>query len=149
MQLSLSRNPYLICIVLGAVTAIVFSFWVIAYHAISGKTHDRVKKQQSIWLHKQPVSYSYTAYAGCMYTIISKVLVIDGNTFFENVAPEEDRLVIDKLFKAASKGLYEASSIEIKYHSEYGFPELIEVDWNKHVIDDECFYKIENFKLIE
>jgi hypothetical protein len=39
--------------------------------------------------------------------------------------------------------------MEIKYHPKFGFPEVIEIDWNKDIMDDECFYEISEFKVIE
>jgi hypothetical protein len=53
------------------------------------------------------------------------------------------------LFKAANKGLFEAARIKITYHPKYAFPQVIEVDWRKDVIDDECFYEVSEFKVIE
>ncbi|CAM3139404.1 hypothetical protein SHLO109777_19555 [Shewanella loihica] len=84
-----------------------------------------------------------------MYVVGSKVLVANGVALFEKLGEHEHKLVIDDLFKAANKGLFEAASMEIKYHPKFGFPEVIEVDWSKDTIDDECFYEISKFKVLE
>ena len=93
--------------------------------------------------------YSYIAREGCMCVASSKVLVVNGVTLFEKIDGYDNKLVIDDIFAAANKGLFEAASMEINDHFTYGFPESIKLDWRKDIFDDECFYEISDFTVIE
>ncbi|ABO25441.1 DUF6174 domain-containing protein [Shewanella loihica] len=149
MQIFDTRNPYSIFFVLGTIIVLIFSFWGIGHQSVNSQTHEKIASQLEIWQQNEPERYSYVAQEGCMYVVGSKVLVANGVALFEKLGEHEHKLVIDDLFKAANKGLFEAASMEIKYHPKFGFPEVIEVDWSKDTIDDECFYEISKFKVLE
>ncbi len=149
MQIFDVRNPYSTFFVLGITIILIFSFWGIGHQSANLPTHKKVAEQFVIWQQNEPKRYSYIAREGCMYVASAKVLVVNGVPLFEKVGKIGHQLVIDDLFKAANKGIFEAASIDIQYHPQFGFPELIKVDWKKETIDDECFYEISQFKIIE
>jgi len=149
MQIFDPRNPYSVFFVLGTIIVLIFSFWGVGYQSVNSQAHEKIERQLDIWQQHEPERYSYIAKEGCMYVAGSKVLVVNGVALFEKLGEYEHEIVIDDLFKAANKGLFEAAKMEIKYHPKFGFPEVIEIDWNKDIIDDECFFEISEFKVIE
>ena len=144
-----SRDPYAVFFILGTVIVFIFCFWGINYQSINAQTNEKIQQQLAIWQTNEPEKYSYIAREGCMYVAGSKVLVVNGVALFEKIGEYEHKLVIDDLFKAAKKGFFSAARMEISYHAKFGFVKSIEVDWNKDVMDDECFYEISDFKVIE
>ncbi|NQZ08327.1 MAG: hypothetical protein HRT35_14315 [Algicola sp.] len=58
-------------------------------------------------------------------------------------------VLITDAFAHAQKSIQTAHRTNIEYHWQYGFPNLISSDWNADIIDDECFYQIENFEVIK
>ncbi|TQF70116.1 DUF6174 domain-containing protein [Pseudoalteromonas luteoviolacea] len=82
-----------------------------------------------------------------MLTFSSNVLVVDGVALFEHENQHGSEITIDEIFKIARKGLTRAASIQLKYEPIHFFPTSIKVDWDIH--DDECFYYVSNFKVIE
>ena len=149
MQIFDTRNSYSVIFILGSVIVLIFSFWGVGYQSVNSQKHEKIERQLSIWHKNEPEAYSYIATEGCMFSVSSKVLVVHGVTLFEKIGDYEHKLVINDLFKAVNKGLFDAGSIEIKYNSKFGFPESIDVDWSKETIDDECFYEISDFRVIE
>ncbi|NQY65073.1 MAG: hypothetical protein HRT38_15360 [Alteromonadaceae bacterium] len=144
-----SRDPYSVFFIMGTIIVFIFSFWGIGYQSVNSQNHEKIEQQLKIWQKNEPEKYSYIAREGCMFVTSSKVLVVHGVALFEQIDEYHNKLVIDDLFIAANKGLIKAANMNIKYHSKYGFPENIELDWRKEVIDDECFYEISDFKVIE
>jgi hypothetical protein len=149
MQIFDTRNPYSVFFVLGTVIILIFSFWGIGYQSVNSQTHEKIQRQLNFWQQNEPERYSYIAQEGCMYVVGSKVLVVNRVALFEQIGEYKHELVIDDLFEAANKGLSEAASIEVKYDPKFGFPKKISIDWSHDIIDDECFYEITEFKVIE
>jgi hypothetical protein len=149
MQIFDTRNPYAVFFILGTVIVLLFSFWGIKYQSVNSQAHDKLAHNLTTWLQGEPEKYSYVVRQGCMFVASSKVLVVNGVALFEKVDEYDSELVISDVFKAANKGLFEAARIKITYHPKYAFPQVIEVDWRKDVIDDECFYEVSEFKVIE
>jgi len=54
---------------------------------------------------------------------------------------------INGLFYEAQKALRKSYIADNKYYPYFGFPNLIDVDWDKDIIGDECLFKITNFKV--
>jgi len=56
---------------------------------------------------------------------------------------------IDGIFaiiaKARSQG---ADDLDVKYDNTYAFPKSIKIDYDRHGVDDEVEYKIENFTVL-
>ncbi|MCG9737632.1 DUF6174 domain-containing protein [Shewanella insulae] len=149
MQIFDTRKPISVIFVLGTVMVIVFSFWGIGYQFFNGETKQALVRNFELWKGKEPFSYSYKIDSGCMLVMSSNVLVVDGVAFYEHVNEHNFEITIDDIFKKALKGVTQAASIELKYHPNYFFPSSVKVDWNRDIYDDECFYSVSNFKVIE
>jgi hypothetical protein len=149
MQIFDTRKPMSVLFVLGTAIVIILSFWGVGFQFIKGDIRKTLDRNFESWKEKEPISYSYKVQSGCMLASSSNVLVIDGFALFEHENEHDFEITIDEMFNKAKKGITQAASIELKYDSMYFFPTSIKVDWDKDIYDDECFYYISNFKVIE
>lgn len=149
MQIFDNRNPISIIFILGTIIVFIYGLFVYGYQSFDSKIKQSVKRNFELWKKHEPYSYSYKVDTGCMNSLSSNVLVVDGVALYEQNGKYELELTIDDIFEQALKGATSAANIEIKYHPKYAFPSSIDVDWEHDVIDDECYYSISNFKVIE
>ncbi|GMM86927.1 DUF6174 domain-containing protein [Pseudoalteromonas sp. MTN2-4] len=149
MQIFDTRKPMSVLFVLGTAIVIILSFWGVGFQFIKGDIRKTLDRNFESWKEKEPFSYSYKVQNGCMLIFSSNVLVIDGIALFEHENEHDFEITIYEMFNIAKKGITQAASIELKYDSMYFFPTSIKVDWDKDIHDDECFYYISNFKVIE
>ncbi|WP_052262299.1 DUF6174 domain-containing protein [Pseudoalteromonas luteoviolacea] len=143
------REPIAVQFVLGTAIIFVFSLWGVGFQFIKGEALKTLEYNFDAWQSNAPFSYTYQVESGCMLTFSSRVLVVDGVAFFEHSSGHTFEITIEKMFKKAEKAITQAASIKLDYHPAYLFPEDINVDWNKDIHDDECFYRIRNFEVIE
>ncbi|MGX5174330.1 DUF6174 domain-containing protein [Aliikangiella sp. IMCC44653] len=125
------------------------------YYAFSynTRTYGDIEVQKQIWDQTKPQNYSYTIFNGCMFVQKSEVMVIFGKVNIkppEEGEPEGSRsgLVIENLFEKLEKAM-SAAELSVDYHRLYGFPTKISVDWSAGAVDDECFYSVSDFELLE
>lgn len=137
-----SKNPFSVIAVFGLIVTIGLTSWLFGYSQIKASTQEQVETKQESWEKIKPKTYSYNVSYGCMFAAKTSVIVING---VEHVSGENFN--IDKLFTVAARVAVEGDKVNIKYHKVYGFPELIDVDWDNQTYDDECFYTVENFEL--
>jgi hypothetical protein len=144
-----SRNPITIVAVI-ILTMFLLGAWVISQIDESYTVRlSELAVNKDLWEQTQPVSYQYTSAYGCMMLFSYKIEHEKGRDFEFPVGqtPANESVKIDDVFEQAEKAIRMSYSVEIKYHPYFGFPELIDVDWNKDIIDDECFFKISEFEV--
>ena len=142
-----TRNPFAILTVLAIVIAVAFGFW--SFISSSEKFAD-INYQKDLWSEKEPNSYSYSIFNGCMFVQKSEAVVLLGKTVFRKVDEDGHKIngnvKLEDLFSTVDRAQAHAHTIEVNYSKTYGYPESIKVDWNKNIMDDECFYVVKNFK---
>lgn len=144
-----SRNPITIAAII-ILTIFLLGTWLISHLDESYKVKlSELALSKQLWEQVQPVSYHYTSTYGCMMLLSYKIEHEKGRDFEFPIGqtPANESLKIDDFFAQAEKAIRLSHSAEVKYHPYFGFPELIDVDWNKDIIDDECFYKISEFEV--
>ena len=65
-----------------------------------------------------------------------------------NDAPATGPVLVDDLFEQVRDANLRAYKVETEYHPYFGFPTNINADWEKDVIDDECFIQVTEFKVL-
>jgi hypothetical protein len=144
-----SRNPITIAAII-ILTIFLLGAWVISHMNESYKVRlSELAVNKDLWKQTQPVSYNYTSTYGCMMLFSYKIEHEKGRDFEFPIGqtPANESLKIDDVFEQAEKAIRMSYSAEVKYHPYFGFPELIDVDWDKDIIDDECFFKISGFEV--
>jgi len=144
-----SRNPITIAAI-SIVTLLLLGIWVISHVDESYRIKlSELDANKNLWEKTQPLSFNYTVTYGCMMLAKYKIENEKGRDFEFPIGqtPANESLKIDDIFAQAEKGIRMSHSVEVKYHPYFGFPELIEVDWDKDIIDDECFFQISEFKV--
>lgn len=143
-----SKNSFSLLVTLGTVFILPFVFWGYGeYFTVSNKFKP-VNEQLALWQTRKPTSYKYKLRHGCM-SVIEVNAVVSGDThwFDRNVLPEQ--ISMEDLFTIVSKAGLEAYNVNTTYDDFFSYPSLIEIDWNKNRIDDECFYQITEFTPVE
>lgn len=102
----------------------------------------QIDENEAKWLAQQIKDYEYTFVYGCMF--IEKVRVRVDNGLLLKGQHENS---LEYLYNQGRNALLTAHKYELKFHP-LGFPVWLSVDWEKSVIDDECFYSIEEFEII-
>lgn len=142
-----TKSPFAILTMLSVMIAVAFTYWTFIS---SAGDFENIKYQKELWKEKEPSSYSYSIYNGCMFVQKSEVIVLFGDRVFRKPDSDGKFLVgevdIDELFSTIDKAQTQAHSIKVKYNAEHGYPENIQVDWNETTLDDECFYVVEDFE---
>lgn len=101
------------------------------------------------WKAVKPESFEYEAANGCMFVHKYKIEHRNGRDIKKTTGNElaGTDTNIDGLFYKADKAIRKSYRADIKYHPHFGFPVLIDVDWDKDIIDDECFFEVTSFKV--
>ncbi len=142
-----TKSPFAILLTLTIMIAVAFTYWTFIS---SAEKFANIKYQKELWKEKEPSSYSYSVYNGCMIVQKSEAIVLFGDRVFRKPDLDGKFLVgevdIDELFSTIDKAQAQAHSIEVKYNADYGYPESIQVDWSETTLDDECFFVVEDFE---
>ena len=141
------RNPIAV-LSMGCIAVLFIVTWMAFNSANTNhEKHKALADNKRQWFTYKPQSYRYRYSAGCMLWQSFNVEVSPAGTIVlpvgEFSAPEN--VAIENLFEEVSRALAEAYFVEIKYHPYFGFPLSIEVDWDKDVIDDECYVEVTAF----
>ena len=123
-------------------------------------TTDALQKERE-WKSKEIHDYRfvYTVACFCGFTGPNPALITVHNdevTKVEYLAPSQNGPAptagypsIDGLFaliaKARSDG---ADKLDVDYDGTYSFPKVINIDYEKHAVDDEVGYRVENFTVL-
>ena len=55
---------------------------------------------------------------------------------------------VEKMFDITQEGISKAFWADVSYDAKLGFPQNIELDWDKNVKDDESTYKVSEFEVL-
>ncbi|WP_394228787.1 DUF6174 domain-containing protein [Pseudoalteromonas spongiae] len=146
-----ARNSTSVLVTLGALTVLVFIFWGHGEIFASMNKQKSVTEQLKIWESTLPKSYSYKIISGCMSVTNVEASVLNGVHYFahnENLGERDKTKLID-LFNVVEQARAQAYKLETQFHDKYGFPTSIIVDWQSNTVDDECFYEVSEFEVIE
>ncbi|MCF6193783.1 MAG: hypothetical protein L3J46_05565 [Kangiellaceae bacterium] len=101
-----TRNPFAILTVLAIVIAVAFGFW--SFISSSEKLAN-INYQKNLWSKKEPSSYSYSIFNGCMFVQTSEAVVLLGKTVFRDVDEEGHKLngnvKVEDLFSTIDKAM--------------------------------------------
>ena len=139
-----TKNPYSVFLGMSFVIVLLLSFYTAYFWVTNTHTISEVKTQNEHWKINQPASFSYRIESGCMEVNETIVVVDSGKeTYYtKNNKPE----TIDSLFELAERAVLTADTLHIRYEKTYGFPTMIQVDWNRANYDDECAYEVKDFR---
>jgi len=142
-----TKSPFAILTTLSVMIAVAFTYWTFIS---SAGDFENIKYQKELWKEKEPSSYSYSIYNGCMFVQKSEVIVLFGDRVFRKPDSDGKFLVgevdIDELFSTIDKAQTQAHSMEVKYNADYGYPESIQVEWSETTLDDGRFFEVEDFE---
>ncbi|WP_269521300.1 DUF6174 domain-containing protein [Alteromonas sp. BMJM2] len=145
-----SRNPITI-VTIGIVTLFLLGAWVIS-HSNENFTIRlaELSASKARWEKLKPIEYNYTVKSGCMFVQSYNIEHRNRQIFKFPVGQSTPResLSIKEVFDIAEKATRLSYSVDIIYHPYFGYPELIDVDWDKDIIDDECFVQITDFDVL-
>jgi hypothetical protein len=130
----------------------VLGLWVLG-HSIQEdeKKNKTLQFNEQKWQANKPTFYSYEVSSGCMWLVRYKIEQTQFGLFSTPLdnSPDSELTSINDLFQDAREANLTAYKVSVEYHPYFGFPTLIDVDWKKEIIDDECFVKIENFEVLD
>lgn len=122
-----------------------------------------VATREAQWVQNQPARYRFTVERECYcppeYRKPFTVTVENGlrsfsysRTFEQSTtgatpAPPEP-VAVDDLFRLLHNAARYADSLSVSFHSEFGYPEIIRVDWSDHRADDEQAFIIRDFQAL-
>jgi hypothetical protein len=145
-----SRNPITIAII-GIVTLFLLGAWVIS-HTNENFTIRlaELSSSEARWEELKPIEYNYTVKSGCMFVQSYNIEHRDRQVFEFPVGQSMpgESLSIKGVFDIAEKAIRLSYTVDISYHPYFGFPELIDVDWDEDITDDECFVQITEFEVL-
>ena len=144
-----NRNAVSIVTIFTVVIFMTVSSVVIFFLFQSSNKVDTFNIKLKHWSQNQPKNMTYKVTHGCMTLLSYDVYRIDGKTFFQQKKYTDPKWQhdIDSLFEVILKAAQSAYSLNVDFNLEYGYPQSIEIDWDKQTIDDECFYVVENFNV--
>ncbi len=142
------RNPFVALIVLGSLIILIYSSWGIYAVSERSRQFDQFEQYRAYWRSLNLQNYDYVIEEGCMFGSTTSATVRGGKHNFVQFENQHfgGSATIEYLFDQAAQAIKEAHHLELRFNSGYGFPETIRVDWSKDIIDDECFYKVTEFK---
>ena len=142
------RNPFVALIVLGSLIILIYSSWGIYAVSERSRQFDQFEQYRAHWQSLNLQNYAYVIEEGCMLSSTTSASVQKGEHFFEPFEKQHfgGQATIAYLFYQTERAIKEAHQLELRYNSDYGFPEEIRVDWSKDIIDDECSYRVTEFK---
>ncbi len=142
-----NSNNY-VAIIFASVVSIAFVLTFFALQNLGdSNTVEELEVKMRTWNKNKPYSFSYTITKGCMFVNVVEVTNINDDISYKSNRSYHKKVNIDDLFNEIRRALNNAYSIQVVY-SQQGFPERIEIDWSKSVIDDECFSEVSNFRII-
>lgn len=75
--------------------------------------------------------------------VVSRVDVVTGEALIWYLA--DDFPDVPGLFALVEQAAAEAHDLAVTYHTTYGFPTVISIDWMPVHVDDEIVYRVEDF----
>ena len=147
-----SKNP--IAISAGFLVAIFVVGYLFVIQLTASQTHEleKLRSNQVKWEFLSLNHFSYQAVHGCMFIVKHAVQENNGEVSVtadtHNNSARQPYLIRD-LFVIAKNAIKGSHKYNINYHPDYGFPLSLKIDWKEQVLDDECFYTIEELKIIE
>ena len=122
-----------------------------------------VTEREAQWLQQRPARYRYTVDRDCYcepafrepytVTVDGELRSLGYSSSFENpnmdpvLNPPEPVEVID-LFQLLYNVAEHADALSVSYHSEFGYPEIIRIDWRESQADDEQYFTIRDFRVL-
>lgn len=141
MRVLNSSTAIHIFIVLILVPLSLGIFWLLIEAPKHSHLQD-IEQNKARWNLSNIKNYDYEFLKGCMFYDVNTVKVRNGLM----LKGQYDHS-ISFLFDKAETITLSAHAYSIEYNP-LGFVSGISVDWQKHVFDDECFYKIRNFRVV-
>jgi hypothetical protein len=120
-----------------------------------------LKAARALWQQRHPASYDITIARSCECTaemggpvivsvrdgvVVSRTYVATGaavGSSYTELFPTIDGLFA-RIDDARSRN---AASLDVNYDSEFGFPALIAIDYDRVMVDDEISYRATDFQL--
>jgi hypothetical protein len=116
---------------------------------------------RSKWTVSEPAEYTYTIHRYCECSP-AKVLVranrdsvISAELPAENLAtpttlPDRQGFSIEAVFSELGKALdRDSDSRKVSFNGTFGFPDTVEIDFDKGMADEELFLRITDFTVVE
>lgn len=132
-------------------TILLVGAWVVSFAAEEAKRkNEELENNLLLWKLNKPTYYRFVYSAGCMWATKHKVEI---DKFGIKITPLNDSSALkpfqmDSLFEHVRDANLTAHQVETEYHPYFGFPVTISVDWEKDVIDDECFIQVSDFEVV-
>ena len=146
-----SRSPITIFSIVILVLLLV-AVWVIG-HSVSEseRKNGTLQLNEEKWATNKPLLYSFIVSTGCMWVDSYKIEKTESGLLSIPIdkSPIVAPISVNDLFAEARKANLTSHNASIQYHPYFGFPTLIDVDWEKEVIDDECFIQVSEFEVLD
>lgn len=146
-----SRSPITIFSI-AILVLFLIGQWIIGHSANENKRkNETLQFNESKWDSNKPLHYSYQVTTGCMWVHSYHV---EKNRSGLIATPMDTSTVVkpisvSDLFAEVRKAHLTSHTVSVEYHPYFGFPTAIEVDWDKAIIDDECFVQVSDFKVLD
>lgn len=136
-----STNPIAAFVTLSLLVVAIGSFWIL-FKSENNLYLETIDTMERNWLSADIKDYDYTFMEGCMFIEEEHVQVRNGISSNPNAQRS-----ISHVFNQIRNAAISANIYEVEFHP-LGFPLNFSVDWDKSVMDDECFISIRNFEII-
>lgn len=114
----------------------------------------KLEEQRQIWADTGVDSYRYRVMRGCFcsgpvgtfrVTVTDGVVTAAESTYDGEPVPDDVLPLVptvDSLFAVIEEAIgSEVDGLVVEYHSDLGYPTLIDIDWIERAIDDEVIYE--------
>jgi hypothetical protein len=118
-----------------------------------------LRRVEAQWQARKPKSYEYALDVRCMLCSARtppRFRVVNGQSALLDEVPSFTRDVyrsfgtVELLFASirstVRRGQYKAA---VKYNDEYGYPEVVDLDPRRDVFDDELYFRVIDFRVLE
>jgi hypothetical protein len=155
--------PALFCILLAGCS-------LFSRNGSSSKSNkEKLEINRHIWLKEDAANYQFNLFISCYcaFEVNPAIIVVRDDTVNTVINPKTGKIftpsdsnrarekyadfpTVDELFKTIEQAIKrDPYRLKVKYNPHYGYPEQIDVDYDKNIADDEFHYQVSDFKLAE
>lgn len=141
-------NSYL---VIPLVITLIIIYFFSSPIFINAPILEKLRSSKEVWGNKKPTNYAFIVSEGCMLSSKTQVVVSGDEVFIEKnrFSNSRSNVSIDYLFSIAEAAINDSYEYQISYNTEFGYPENMQVHWDINATDDNCFYEVSNFEVID
>ncbi|MDX1498860.1 MAG: DUF6174 domain-containing protein [Woeseiaceae bacterium] len=129
-----------------------------------GALEAEFERQAEFWAARRPRAFRYVVERSCFCApdyrqpyVVREEGDVHSVAFASPLAPESREYrgtppepeLIGNLFDLVRRALAEADAVDVSYDPAFGFPASITIDWSYDLADEEQYFSVRDFEVIE